>query len=61
MVLTVLPVLPPALRPVFELPNGTYMSSEFNEHYRRIVMRNNRLLRFCEQIVPDFVVINEKF
>lgn len=60
MVLTVLPVLPPALRPVFELPNGTYMSSEFNEHYRRIVMRNNRLLRFCEQIVPDFVVINEK-
>lgn len=60
MVLTVLPILPPALRPVFELPNGTYMSSEFNEHYRRIVMRNNRLLRFCEQIVPDFVVINEK-
>ena len=60
MVLTVLPVLPPALRPVFELPNGTYMSSEFNEHYRRIVMRNNRLLRFCEQIGPDFVVINEK-
>ena len=60
MVLTVLPVLPPAVRPVFELPNGTYMSSEFNEHYRRIVMRNNRLLRFCEQIVPDFVVINEK-
>lgn len=60
MVLTVLPVLPPALRPVFELPNGTYMSSEFNEHYRRIVMRNNRLIRFCEQIVPDFVVINEK-
>jgi len=60
MILTVLPVLPPALRPVFELPNGTYMSSEFNEHYRRIVMRNNRLLRFCEQIVPDFVVINEK-
>lgn len=60
MVLTVLPVLPPALRPVFELPNGTYMSSEFNEHYRRIVMRNNRLMRFCEQIVPDFVVINEK-
>nr|YP_010478836.1 RNA polymerase b'-subunit [Neustupella aerophytica]UVI61141.1 RNA polymerase b'-subunit [Neustupella aerophytica] len=60
MVLRVLPVLPPALRPVFELPNGTYMSSEFNEHYRRIVMRNNRLIRFCEQIVPDFVVINEK-
>nr|YP_009550799.1 RNA polymerase b'-subunit [Eustigmatophyceae sp. Mont 10/10-1w]QAA11732.1 RNA polymerase b'-subunit [Eustigmatophyceae sp. Mont 10/10-1w] len=60
MVLTVLPVLPPALRPVFELPNGTYMSSEFNEHYRRIVMRNNRLLRFCEQVVPDFIVINEK-
>ena len=60
MILTILPVLPPALRPVFELPNGTYMSSEFNEHYRRIVMRNNRLLRFCEQIVPDFVVVNEK-
>ena len=38
MILTVLPILPPALRPVFELPNGTYMSSEFNEHYRRIVM-----------------------
>lgn len=60
MILTVLPILPPALRPVFELPNGTYMSSEFNEHYRRIVMRNNRLIRFCEQIVPDFVVVNEK-
>jgi DNA-directed RNA polymerase subunit beta' len=60
MILTVLPVLPPALRPVFELPNGTYMSSEFNEHYRRIVMRNNRLLRFCEQVVPDFIVVNEK-
>jgi DNA-directed RNA polymerase subunit beta' len=60
MILTILPILPPALRPVFELPNGTYMSSEFNEHYRRIVMRNNRLIRFCEQIVPDFVVVNEK-
>lgn len=60
MVLKVLPVLPPALRPVFELPNGTYMSSEFNEHYRRIVMRKNRLMKFCEQIVPEFVVINEK-
>lgn len=60
MVLRVLPILPPSLRPVFELPNGTYMSSDFNEHYRRIIMRNNRLLRFCEQNIPDFVLINEK-
>ena len=60
MILRVLPILPPSLRPVFELPNGTYMSSDFNEHYRRIIMRNNRLLRFCEQNIPDFVLINEK-
>lgn len=52
MILTVLPVLPAGLRPVFELPTGMYTSSEFNEHYRLIITRNNRLKRLQTKIAP---------
>lgn len=60
MILTVVPVLPPGLRPVFELPNGTFMSSEFNEHYRSILIRNNRLLKFCRDIATEEIVNSDK-
>jgi len=60
MILTVLPVLPAGLRPVFELPTGMYTSSEFNEHYRLIITRNNRLKRLQTKIAPFFLLQNEK-
>lgn len=60
MIITILPILPPSLRPVIELGNGTYTSSEFNDHYRRIILRNNRLMTLCKELVPDFIVIEEK-
>lgn len=60
MILTVLPVLPAGLRPVFELPTGIYTSSEFNEHYRLIITRNNRLKRLQTKIAPFFLLQNEK-
>nr|YP_009131306.1 plastid-encoded DNA-directed RNA polymerase subunit beta' [Trachydiscus minutus]AIB04102.1 plastid-encoded DNA-directed RNA polymerase subunit beta' [Trachydiscus minutus] len=60
MILSVLPVLPAGLRPVFELPTGMYTSSEFNEHYRLIITRNNRLKRLQTKIAPFFLLQNEK-
>lgn len=60
MILKVLPVLPAGLRPVFELPTGMYTSSEFNEHYRLIITRNNRLKRLQTKIAPFFLLQNEK-
>lgn len=60
MILTVLPVLPAGLRPVFQLPTGVYTSSEFNEHYRLIVTRNNRLEKLQAKFVPFFLLQNEK-
>nr|YP_009551080.1 RNA polymerase b'-subunit [Pseudellipsoidion edaphicum]QAA12014.1 RNA polymerase b'-subunit [Pseudellipsoidion edaphicum] len=60
MIISILPILPPSLRPVIELGNGTYTSSEFNDHYRRVILRNNRLMTLCRELVPDFIVIEEK-
>ena len=60
MVLSILPVLPPGLRPIVQLENGRFASSDINELYRRIIIRNNRLLRFFEASAPDIVVRNEK-
>jgi DNA-directed RNA polymerase subunit beta' len=60
MIITILPVLPAGLRPVFELPTGMYTSSEFNEHYRLIITRNNRLKRLQTKIAPFFLLQNEK-
>ena len=60
MVLSVLPVLPAGLRPIVQLENGRFATSDINELYRRIIIRNNRLLRFFEISAPDIIVRNEK-
>ena len=60
MVLTVLPVLPPDLRPLVSLDNGRFASSDLNDLYRRVINRNNRLRRLLELHAPDIIVRNEK-
>lgn len=60
MVLTILPVLPPALRPIIELETGRLATSELNEQYRRIITRNNRLKRLTQRFAPLSVICNEK-
>lgn len=60
MVLRILPVLPAGLRPVFELPTGSYTTSEFNDYYRLIITRNNRLRRLQDKLAPFFLLKNEK-
>jgi len=60
MVLTVLPVIPPALRPILQLEGGRFASSDLNELYRRIITRNNRLLRLLEIDAPQVIIRNEK-
>ena len=60
MILTVLPVLPPDLRPLVSLDNGRFASSDLNDLYRRVINRNNRLLRLLELNAPDIIVRNEK-
>ena len=60
MVLDVLPVLPPDLRPLVMLESGTFASSDLNELYRRIINRNNRLRKLIDQIAPDIIIKNEK-
>ncbi len=60
MVLEVLPVLPPDLRPLVRLDSGTFASSDLNELYRRIINRNNRLRKLIDQNAPEIIIKNEK-
>ncbi|SHK32256.1 DNA-directed RNA polymerase subunit beta' [Thermocrinis minervae] len=60
MVLEVLPVLPPELRPLVALEGGRFATSDLNDLYRRIINRNNRLKRMLELDAPDIIVRNEK-
>ncbi len=60
MILTVLPVLPPDLRPLVPLDGGRFATSDLNDLYRRVVNRNNRLKRLLELNAPDIIVRNEK-
>jgi len=60
MVLTVLPVLPPELRPLVPLDGGRFATSDLNDLYRRTINRNNRLRRLLELNAPDIIVRNEK-
>lgn len=60
MVLTVLPVLPPDLRPLVPLDGGRFATSDLNDLYRRVINRNNRLKRLLDLNAPDIIVRNEK-
>jgi len=60
MVLSVLPVIPPSLRPMIQLEGGRFATSDLNELYRRIITRNNRLLKLLEIGAPPLVIRNEK-
>ena len=59
-VLTVLPVLPPALRPVVQLDGGRFVISDLNDLYRRVINRNNRLRRLMKLGAPEIIIRNEK-
>ena len=60
MVLDVLPVLPPELRPMLQLDGGRFATSDLNDLYRRVIARNNRLKRLIELSAPDIIIRNEK-
>ncbi|MDP8162580.1 DNA-directed RNA polymerase subunit beta' [Pasteurella skyensis] len=60
MVLKVLPVLPPDLRPLVPLDGGRFATSDLNDLYRRVINRNNRLKRLLDLVAPDIIVRNEK-
>lgn len=60
MILTVIPVLPPDLRPLVPLEGGRFATSDLNELYRRVINRNNRLKRLLELNAPDIIIRNEK-
>ena len=60
MILTVIPVIPPDLRPMVQLEGGRFATSDMNDLYRRIINRNNRLNRLLELGAPDIIVRNEK-
>ncbi|MDF1529990.1 MAG: DNA-directed RNA polymerase subunit beta', partial [Sedimenticola sp.] len=60
MVMTVLPVLPPELRPLVPLDGGRFATSDLNDLYRRVINRNNRLKRLLDLNAPDIIVRNEK-
>lgn len=60
MVMTVLPVIPPELRPLVPLDGGRFAASDLNDLYRRVINRNNRLRRLLELRAPDIIVRNEK-
>ncbi len=60
MILTVIPVIPPDLRPMVQLDGGRFATSDLNDLYRRILNRNNRLSRLLELGAPDIIVRNEK-
>jgi len=60
MIFTVLPVIPPDLRPMVALDGGRYASSDLNDLYRRVINRNNRLKKLIELKAPEIIVTNEK-
>ena len=60
MMLSVLPVLPPELRPMVQLDGGRFATSDLNDLYRRVINRNNRLLRLIELKAPEIIIRNEK-
>ena len=59
MILQVLPVIPPELRPMIQLDGGRFATSDLNDLYRRVVNRNNRLKRLLDLGAPDVIVRNE--
>jgi len=60
IVLTVLPVIPPDLRPVVQLPGGKFATSDLNDFYRRVINRNNRLKQLIDLGAPEIILRNEK-
>lgn len=60
MILDVIPVIPPELRPMVQLEGGRFATSDLNDLYRRVINRNNRLAKLIEQSSPDIIVRNEK-
>lgn len=60
MILTVLPVMPPDLRPMLPLDGGRYAASDLNDLYRRVIQRNNRLARFIAEKSPSIITVNER-
>ena len=60
MILDILPVLPPDLRPMVQLDGGRFATSDLNDLYRRVINRNNRLTRLQEIVAPELIVRNEK-
>ena len=60
MILDVIPVIPPELRPMVQLDGGRFATSDFNDLYRRVINRNNRLSRLLELGAPEIIVNNEK-
>ncbi len=60
MILTIIPVIPPDIRPMVQLDGGRFATSDLNDLYRRIINRNNRLARLLELGAPDIIVRNEK-
>ena len=60
MILTVLPVIPPDIRPMVQLDGGRFATSDLNDLYRRVINRNNRLKKMMEIGAPDMIVKNEK-
>ncbi|GAB4454234.1 MAG: hypothetical protein Kow0070_00200 [Anaerolineales bacterium] len=60
MILTILPVIPPDLRPMVQLDGGRFATSDLNDLYRRVINRNNRLKRLLELGAPDVIIRNEK-
>ena len=60
MIVDVVPVIPPELRPMVQLDGGRFATSDLNDLYRRVINRNNRLKRLLELGAPDIIVRNEK-
>ena len=60
MIISVLPVIPPGLRPMVQLEGGRFATSDLNELYRRVITRNNRLIRLLEIYAPEIIIRNEK-
>jgi len=60
MILTVIPVIPPDLRPMVQLDGGRFATSDLNDLYRRVINRNNRLKKLLQLNAPDIIIFNEK-
>ncbi len=60
MILDVIPVIPPEIRPMVQLDGGRFATSDLNDLYRRVINRNNRLAKLIEQHAPDIIIRNEK-